>query len=95
MSTPVSILVVEDDPTINQAVTDRLVAEGFSVHQAFDGPGAVSMFTAAAPDLVVLDVMLPGASGFDLLRALRAKGTVPGIMLSARNEEADRVLGLR
>ena len=63
------ILVVEDEPTINQAVTDRLRAEGFLVDQAHDGPGAVTSFEAHRPDLVVLDVMLPG---FDGLRGLPA-----------------------
>ena len=94
MSTPVSILVVEDDPTINQAVTDRLVAEGFSVHQAFDGPGAVSMFTAAAPDLVVLDVMLPGFDGLEVCRRIQAAAPVPVLMLTARDDETDLLVGL-
>ena len=68
-ATAARILVVEDEPMINQAVTDRLRAEGFAVDQAHDGPGAVAAFEEHAPDLVVLDVMLPG------LR--RARGVPP------------------
>ena len=77
------MLVVEDEPVINQAVTDRLRAEGFHVTQAFDGPGAVDAFTTTSPDLVVLDVMLPGFDGLEVCRRIQAIRPVPVLMLTA------------
>ena len=88
------ILVVEDEPTINQAVTDRLRAEGFVVDQAHDGPTAVSTFDAVAPDLVVLDVMLPGFDGLEVCRRIQATRPVPVLMLTARDDETDLLVGL-
>ncbi|GAA4432825.1 response regulator transcription factor [Georgenia halophila] len=88
------LLVVEDDPTINQALTDRLVAEGFVVHQAYDGPGAVAAFADHRPDLVVLDVMLPGFDGVEVCRRIQADRPVPVLMLTARTEETDVLVGL-
>jgi len=88
------VLVVEDEPVINQAVTDRLVAEGFRVSQAHDGPGAVEAFTAAAPDLVVLDLMLPGFDGLEVCRRIQAMRPVPVLMLTARTAETDLLVGL-
>ena len=88
------ILVVEDEPVINQAITDRLRAEGFRVSQAWDGPGAVDMFDTAAPDLVVLDVMLPGFDGHEVCRRIQAKRPVPVLMVTARDDEADILVGL-
>ncbi|WP_341359450.1 response regulator transcription factor [Georgenia sp. M64] len=88
------LLVVEDDPTINQALTDRLVAEGFDVVQAHDGPGAVAAFEREAPDLVVLDVMLPGFDGIEVCRRIQAVRPVPVLMLTARVEETDVLVGL-
>ncbi|RPF26524.1 response regulator transcription factor [Georgenia muralis] len=88
------LLVVEDDPTINQALTDRLVAEGFDVVQAHDGPGAVAAFERDAPDLVVLDVMLPGFDGIEVCRRIQAVRPVPVLMLTARVEETDVLVGL-
>lgn len=88
------ILVVEDDPTINQAVTDRLRAEGFVVHQAFDGPSAVTAHEQLAPDLVVLDVMLPGFDGIEACRRVQAARPVPVLMLTARDDETDLLVGL-
>ena len=89
-----SVLVVEDEPTINQAVTDRLRAEGYEVRQAHDGPGAVAAFTEHEPDLVVLDVMLPGFDGLEVCRRIQAVRPVPVLMLTARDDETDILVGL-
>ena len=70
-ATPARLLVVEDDEVINESLTLRLEAEGYAVTRAFDGPGAVEAFTADPPDVVLLDIMLPGLSGYRVLRALR------------------------
>jgi DNA-binding response OmpR family regulator len=88
------ILVVEDEPVINQAITDRLRAEGFDVVQAWDGPGAVEEFGTAEPDLVVLDVMLPGYDGHEVCRRIQAERPVPVLMVTARDDEADILVGL-
>jgi DNA-binding response OmpR family regulator len=88
------ILVVEDEPVINQAVTDRLRGSGYEVVQAWDGPGAVEQFTETAPDLVVLDVMLPGFDGHEVCRRIQAARPVPVLMLTARDDEADILVGL-
>ena len=89
-----TLLVVEDDPTINQAVTDRLVSEGFTVVQAFDGPGAVEAHGERLIDLVVLDVMLPGFDGLEVCRRIQAERPVPVLMLTARDDETDVLVGL-
>lgn len=88
------ILVVEDEPVINGAVTDRLVAEGYDVVRAWDGPEAVAECAAHAPDLVVLDVMLPGFDGHEVCRRIQALRPVPVLMLTARDDEADVLVGL-
>ena len=88
------MLVVEDEPVINQAVTDRLRAEGFTVHQAHDGPGAVETFERHDVDLVVLDVMLPGFDGLEVCRRIQAVRPVPVLMLTARDDETDVLVGL-
>jgi DNA-binding response OmpR family regulator len=87
------ILVVEDEPVINQAVTDRLRASGYDVVQAMDGPGAVAKFADTAPDLVLLDVMLPGFDGHEVCRRIQAQRPVPVLMLTARDDEADILVG--
>src|SRR5215207_8136 len=89
------ILVVEDEPVINQAVTDRLRGSGYDVVQAWDGPGAVEQFAATAPDLVLLDVMLPGFDGHEVCRRIQSGRPVPVLMLTARDDEADILVGLR
>jgi len=88
------VLVVEDEPLINQAVTDRLRVEGYDVVQAWDGPGAVERFAATAPDVVVLDVMLPGFDGHEVCRRVQSERPVPVLMLTARDDEADILVGL-
>ncbi len=89
-----TLLVVEDDRTINEALTDRLVAEGFRVVQAFDGPEAVAAHTEHRPDLVLLDVMLPGFDGLEVCRRIQAERPVPVLMVTARVEETDLLVGL-
>ncbi|CAM3813256.1 response regulator transcription factor [Smaragdicoccus niigatensis] len=91
---PATVLVVEDDPTINQALTDRLTAEGFVVHQAFDGPSAVTAAATHNPDAVILDVMLPGFDGLEVCRRIQATRAVPVLMLTARDDETDLIIGL-
>jgi len=88
------ILVVEDEPVINQAVTDRLRGSGYDVVQAWDGPGAVAQFAESSPDLVLLDVMLPGFDGHEVCRRVQATRPVPVLMLTARDDEADILVGL-
>ncbi len=88
------ILVVEDDRVINQAVSDRLTSEGYDVVRAWDGPGAVEEHAASGPDLVVLDVMLPGFDGHEVCRRIQAERPVPVLMLTARDDEADVLVGL-
>lgn len=88
------ILLVEDDDGMRVLVTRILRESGYRVTGCRSGAEMWPLLSETPVDLVLLDVMLPGASGLDLLRALRAKRTVPVIMLSARAEEADRVLGL-
>lgn len=89
-----TLLVVEDDATINQAISDRLVAEGFTVIQAYDGPGAVAAHAEHSPDLVVLDVMLPGFDGLEVCRRIQASRPVPVLMVTARDDETDLLVGL-
>lgn len=89
------VLVVDDEPKIRDLVRDYLQAAGFVVSVAVDGRGALAAARAQPPDLVVLDLGLPGMDGLDVARQLRAVGSaVPIIMLTARGEESDRVLGL-
>ncbi|MFH9614232.1 response regulator transcription factor [Streptomyces pratensis] len=88
------VLVVDDDPTVAEVATGYLERAGFDVERAADGPAALEFFTALRPDLVVLDLMLPGIDGFEVCRRMRAHGPVPVIMLTARGDEDDRILGL-
>jgi DNA-binding response OmpR family regulator len=88
------ILVVDDTEAILDAVTDALAAEGFEVQGASDGRAGLEAAQAEPFDLVILDLMLPGLSGTEICRRLRAESPVPIIMLTARDAEADRVLGL-
>jgi two-component system, OmpR family, response regulator RegX3 len=88
------ILVVEDTEAILDAVTDALAVEGFDVQGVADGKEALELAQAEPFDLVILDLMLPGLSGTEVCRRLRAESPVPIIMLTARDAEADRVLGL-
>ncbi len=88
------ILVVDDEPSIREAITYTLKKEGYDVSTADDAQAAVRVFFDKVPDLVLLDVMLPSGSGFDVCRRIRAKHNVPIIFLTARADEIDRVVGL-
>ncbi|WP_409062884.1 response regulator [Streptomyces sp. SYP-A7185] len=88
------MLVVDDDPTVAEVVAGYLERGGYTVDRAEDGPGALERAGAFRPDLVVLDLMLPGMDGLEVCRRLRATGPVPVIMLTARGDEDDRILGL-
>ncbi|MEV0561115.1 response regulator transcription factor [Dactylosporangium sp. NPDC050588] len=89
------VLVVDDDPTVSDVVRRYLEREGFTVALAGDGRQALDSYDAERPDLVVLDLMLPGIDGLEVCRRLRAQDrTLPVIMLTALGEESDRVLGL-
>lgn len=88
------ILICDDQPIIHETVGVYLESEGFTHASAFDGVRALEMAQSEAPDLILLDVMMPGMSGTDVCRELRKSSNVPIIMLTARGEEIDRVLGL-
>ncbi|WP_426368163.1 response regulator transcription factor [Streptomyces sp. E-08] len=97
MSTPLSparILVVDDDPTVAEVVTGYLHRAGHTVAHAADGPAALDRAARERPDLVVLDLMLPGVDGLEVCRQLHAERPVPVIMLTARGDEDDRIAGL-
>ena len=88
------VLVVDDEPTVREVVAGYLRRDGHDVAEAADGTVALELLDADPPDLVVLDMMLPGVNGLDVLRRLRATSDIPVIMLTARAEESDRVAGL-
>lgn len=92
--TPTRVLVAEDDPTVSEVIARYLQREGFVVELASDGAEALALAMANPPDLLVLDLMLPTMDGFDVCRQLRAAMPVPVIMLTARDEESDRIAGL-
>ena len=89
-----TILVVDDEPRIVQLVRDYLEHGGFTVLTASDGPAALRTARTGRPDLVVLDLGLPGLDGLDVARSLRREGEVPIIMLTARTDESDKLVGL-
>jgi two-component system, OmpR family, response regulator MtrA len=88
------VLVVEDDASVREAVTLVLEGAGFDVETTTDGAEALDAFAPSRWDLVLLDVMLPGVDGFEVCRSIRARSTVPVVMLTARAETADVVRGL-
>ncbi|MEU2332446.1 response regulator transcription factor [Streptomyces sp. NPDC006654] len=88
------ILVVDDDPTVAEVVAGYLDRAGHLVDRAGDGPTALTRAAAHWPDLVVLDLMLPGMDGLEVCRRLRDRAPVPVIMLTARGDEDDRIMGL-
>ncbi|MFE9995980.1 response regulator transcription factor [Streptomyces avermitilis] len=88
------VLVVDDDPTVAEVVSGYLDRAGYVVDRAEDGPTALARAAAHWPDLVVLDLMLPGMDGLEVCRRMRGRGPVPVIMLTARGDEDDRILGL-
>ncbi len=88
-----TILVVDDEEAIADAVKNRLESEGFRVFVAYDGPQAIRLHAEHRPDLVVLDLMLPGMDGLEVCKAIQRKEWTPVLMLTARTEEADKVAG--
>jgi DNA-binding response OmpR family regulator len=91
---PARILVVEDDLTLSETLEYNLAAEGYEIVTAADGLTALEVSREEEPDLIVLDIMLPGLDGFEVCRILRREMTVPILMLTARVDEVDRVVGL-
>lgn len=91
---PQKILVVDDDPAISEMLTIVLEAEGFNTVAVTDGALAVDTFNREEPDLVLLDLMLPGMNGIDICRLIRQNSTVPIVMLTAKTDTVDVVLGL-
>jgi DNA-binding response OmpR family regulator len=89
-----TILVVEDEPTLRETLVEALETEGFRVVPAADGREALNVFRAERPDLVLLDVMLPELSGIEVCRIIRAESGVPMVMLTAKDSELDKVVGL-
>ena len=94
MSRATRVLVVEDDPTVAEVVARYLRLAGHEVALVADGVTALARATADPPDLVILDLMLPGLDGLEVCRRLRARGPIPVIMLTALGEESDRLAGL-
>jgi len=88
------ILVVDDDPAINEMLTIVLEAEGFQTSSVTDGVEAVPAFRSFDPDLILLDLMLPGMNGIDICREIRKESAVPVVMLTAKTDTVDVVLGL-
>ena len=88
------VLVVEDEPSFVEALRISLTREGYEVDVAVDGKGGIEAFRARKPDVVLLDLMLPGLSGLDVLRAIRRDSAVPVIVVSAKEAEADIVAAL-
>jgi DNA-binding response OmpR family regulator len=89
-----TILVVDDEPTLRETLVEALEAEGFRVVSAADGREALTQFRAERPDLVLLDLMLPELSGIEVCRIIRAESGVPIVMLTAKDSEVDKVVGL-
>jgi DNA-binding response OmpR family regulator len=94
MAAMTTVLVVDDEPIVRDVVVRYLKRDGFDTLEAADGESARKLIEDGAPQLVVLDVMLPGTDGLALCRWIRSRGDLPVIMLTARGEEADRIVGL-
>jgi DNA-binding response OmpR family regulator len=88
------VLVVEDDLTLRETLEYNLVRQGYEVHTSADGRAALQIARQERPDLILLDVMLPGLDGFEVCRVLRQEMSAPILMLTARDEEVDKVVGL-
>ena len=88
------VLVVDDEATLTDTIRYNLRREGYEVHVAGEGNEALRLARASAPDLVVLDLMLPGLDGLEVCRELRRDSTVPILMLTAKDEEVDKIVGL-
>lgn len=88
------ILIVEDEPHLAEVLEAYAKQEGFRSERAADGNAALTLYRAAKPDLVLLDIMLPGKNGLDVLRSIRQDGATPVILVTARAEESDHIVGL-
>ena len=88
------VLIVEDEPALLDTLEYNLDRQGYEVYTAADGPTALEVARQERPDLIVLDVMLPGLDGFEVCRILRQEMSVPILMLTARDDEVDKVVGL-
>ena len=88
------VLVVEDEPTLLETLEYNLARQGYEVHTATDGLTALEIARRERPDVIVLDIMLPGLDGFEVCRILRREMNVPILMLTARADEVDKVVGL-
>jgi two-component system response regulator RegX3 len=89
-----TILVVDDETTLRETLVEALEGEGFRVVSAADGREALTVFRAERPDLVLLDLMLPELSGIEVCRIIRAESGVPIVMLTAKDSELEKVVGL-
>lgn len=88
------ILIVEDEPQLAEVLEAYARQEGYRTERAADGHAALAVYRAARPDLILLDIMLPGRSGLDVLRSVRTESTTPVILVTARAEETDQIVGL-
>ena len=93
-ATPRTVLVVEDEPTLATAIAQRITAEGWTARVASDGASAVQAATQLRPDLVIMDIMLPVMDGLEATKRIVAERPVPVLILTARDDEADKVIGL-
>jgi DNA-binding response OmpR family regulator len=89
-----TILIVDDESIVREVVAQYLRQDGFQVELAADGPEALRRFAAARPDLVLLDLMLPGVDGLEVCRRIRSQSNVPVIMVTAKGDETDTIIGL-
>ncbi|AEY67052.1 response regulator transcription factor [Clostridium sp. BNL1100] len=90
----IKILIVEDDREINMLIADNLIKEGYCVISTYDGAAATEKFTADKFQLVILDIMLPKVGGYEVLQKIREKGNTPVLILSAKCQETDKIIGL-
>ena len=88
------ILICDDDPVVHESLGLYLSSEGYEHQSAYDGQQAIEMFENQRPDMVILDLMMPRMSGIDVCRTIRQTSSTPIIMLTAKGEEIDRILGL-
>jgi DNA-binding response OmpR family regulator len=88
------VLIVDDEPLIRTSIADRMRAEGFDVNTADSGPAAVAKHSESNPDVVILDLMLPGMDGLEVCRRIQSQAPTPVLMLTARSGETDLVIGL-
>src|SRR3989304_2630227 len=95
MSAKRTILFIDDDPQLIKLVRVNLEAESYRVVTAMDGEAAMNQFHAEQPDLILLDIMLPGTTGYELCQRIREFSSIPIIMLTAKVEDADKIRGLK